>query len=354
MAREYARIRMSVNEDEDIEELSADAQWIYFRILVPEPTLNYAGVADWRPRRQRAKARDMSLDRFLAAAAELEEARYILVDLDTEEVLVRSYIRSDELLRNPKMAASVVKGYRAIASRTLRAAVVTEVQRIREDFPDYSSWTHKDTREDLDRLLARPGLAEADYTRQITVPRTVQNTTGISDPDPVPNTNPDPAPISNPNPVENTDRGTSPDYQSDSVRIPSTSTSTMHQPPNTLGSYVTGERHVADGPPSTHCRAHPDGTSSPCRACGDARAARDRWDAAAARRRAEAHSAEARQRAELRRAAVEACGHCDDDGRRMDAPGLVCDHTDDQADRTRRGIAAARAALNPKGVTSDA
>ncbi len=38
MAREYARIRMSVNEDEDIENLSADAQWLYFRVLIPEPT----------------------------------------------------------------------------------------------------------------------------------------------------------------------------------------------------------------------------------------------------------------------------------------------------------------------------
>ncbi|MBM4489450.1 hypothetical protein GS937_01460 [Rhodococcus hoagii] len=351
MAREYARIRMSVNEDEDIENLSADAQWLYFRVLIPEPTLNYAGVADWRPRRQFGKARDMTLDRYLAAAAELEANRYILVDPETEEVLVRSYIRSDELLRNPKMAASVVKAYRAVASRTLRAAIVTEVQRVHQECPGLSSWKHKDTREDLERLLARPGLDAVGYTLQIANPQTVQNTKRIG--------NPDSVQIGNPNPVENTDASTSLDHQSDhqsqSVRIPSTST--MHHAPATMSSSVSTEGHQGEpsaNPPSPNCSRHQGGTTVPCRACGDARAVRDRWDADERRRQSEAQSAEARQRAELRRAAVEACGHCDDDGRRLDAPGLVCDHTEDQADRTRRGIAAARAALNPKGVPSDA
>lgn len=118
------------------------------------------------------------------------------------------------------------------------------------------------------------------------------------------------------------------------------------------GSHV-GERASSE-PPAATCPKHPEGTTAPCRACGDARTARDRWDADARRRQAEVQSAEARERAELRRAAVEACEHCDDDGRRLDAPGLVCDHTPDQAERTRRGIAAARAKLAAKGVISDA
>ncbi|NKV08573.1 hypothetical protein GS892_25015 [Rhodococcus hoagii] len=133
---------------------------------------------------------------------------------------------------------------------------------------------------------------------------------------------------------------------------------TRPDPTRPLVSNSGRESHVGERashePPPTTCPKHPAGTTAPCRACGDARAVRDRWDADERRRQSEAQSAEARQRAELRRAAVEACGHCDDDGRRLDAPGLVCDHTEDQADRTRRGIAAARAALNPKGVPSDA
>ena len=102
-----------------------------------------------------------------AAAAELEAGNYLLFDLDTEEVLARSFIRRDELLRNPKMAATVIKAYAALASPVLRAAIVTEVKRVHAEHPEYSSWTHKDTADGLARLMSRRALAEGDYTPQI-------------------------------------------------------------------------------------------------------------------------------------------------------------------------------------------
>ncbi|NKW33718.1 hypothetical protein GS942_16790 [Rhodococcus hoagii] len=142
MAREFARIWIGIADDEDLEDLSMAAQWLYFRVLVPDPTLNHCGVADWRPARLISKARDLTVEQILSAAGELERKRYALFDLDTEEVLVRSYIRGEKLLRNPKMAAAVVKSYRAVASKTLRAGVVSELQREHADNPQYSSWTY--------------------------------------------------------------------------------------------------------------------------------------------------------------------------------------------------------------------
>ncbi|PTR42046.1 hypothetical protein C8K38_111215 [Rhodococcus sp. OK611] len=346
MAREYARTRISIADDEDIESLSADAQWLYFRVLIPEPTLNYAGVADWRPNRLIRKAQDMTIGRLLAAAAELEQRNYLLFDLETEEVLVRSYIRSDELLRNPKMAASVIKACRSIASRTLRAAVVTEVSREQQEHPEYSSWGHKDTREDLSRLVSRPGLDSVGYTNQITNPDSVRITNGIGDSDPISITN------RITNRIGDVDPGADhqSEHQSDSVRIPSNST--MHHSPATMSGYVSPEGHQGDeAEPAPNCLQHPDGTTAPCRACGDARQAREAWD----RRRLVAEVAErrveARRRAEAIAATVAACNLCDDDGY---VGTVVCDHDPETPERNRRGSKLVRDALAKAGTGTDA
>jgi hypothetical protein len=56
MAREYARIRTSIADDPDLEDLSLEAQWLYFRVILPDPTLSSVGVMDWRPRKLIRKA----------------------------------------------------------------------------------------------------------------------------------------------------------------------------------------------------------------------------------------------------------------------------------------------------------
>ncbi len=344
MAREYARIRIDIADDEDFEGLSMAAQWLYTRVLIPEPTLNQAGAADWRPKRLLTKAQGLTLAQILAAAAELECRRYVLLDLDTEEILVRSYIRRDELLRNPKMAASVVKAYRAVSSRTLRAAIVTEVRRTHDEHPTYTSWTNKDTADDLSRLMARPGFESVEYTNQITVPDPVPNTDGITnritdrngDVDPVPNTDG----IANPagDPITNRFRSGFP--------APAPAPFNLHHE----SGYVSTEGHQRDAtePPTPNCPQHPDGTTTPCRACGDARRARSAWDAERDRAAKVAVSTEARERAELRRAAIAECNLCDDDGYRA---GRVCEHDPDAEGRVRRGIELARAAIAKPATT---
>lgn len=199
MAREYARIRLSIAEDEDFEDLTPAAQWLYLRVLLPDPSLNYAGVCDWRPNRLLGKAKGIDMGYLLSAAAELEQKRYVLFDNATEEALIRTYIRGDELMRNPKMALAVVGGYQATASKPLRACIVTEVLKDREEHPEYSSWEHEISRAEVSRLLTRKGSDSVPYTNQIEVPIT--------------------------NRITNPDQGA--DYQSDSVHIPS------HLTPNT-------------------------------------------------------------------------------------------------------------------------
>lgn len=139
MSRLYAQIQLSIWDDEDFLDLSMPAQWLYF-YLSTNTDLSYAGVMDWRLKKIRPKASALTLDVLEAAAAELIEAVYIVVDEDTEEVLVRSFMRADGLLKQKNMGAAVAKAYSSIASRHLRAVVVHELARLQSENPSWGSW----------------------------------------------------------------------------------------------------------------------------------------------------------------------------------------------------------------------
>jgi hypothetical protein len=166
MAREYARWRMSMWDDDDYLNLTPAAQHLY-GVLANSPGLNLAGFGEWRPSRILPKARGWEMDDLLTAAAELEQARFVLFDPDTEEYLVRGFIRNDEALRNPKNALSVANSYSAAASRELRAAVVTELNRAHADQADFSSWTSAISASRLSGLLTRSDGIAIPYTNPI-------------------------------------------------------------------------------------------------------------------------------------------------------------------------------------------
>ncbi|CAM3952130.1 hypothetical protein NONI108955_01120 [Nocardia ninae] len=328
MAREFAKLFLSINGDVDFESLTADAQMFYTRVLLAEPTLSYCGIADWRPNRLVGRASDLTLPRILTAASELERRRYILVDIATEEVLVRSLIRRDNLLRNPKMAAAVTTAYYGAASRTLRAAIVTEIQRVRREHPEYSSWTHKDSAERLGQLLRMPNLDTVGYTNTIQVPDT--NTEPVSNTNPITNTGP--VHNADPEPVTDTVPGPSEEHQSNnqSKSVPIPSTHTPHPTPSSGGD-VTTEAHVAPAgsePPPRRCPSHRDEPSPPpCRSCGEARKARDAWE--------RAHTNEIRSTVRADRDASHGCRMCDGRwrnppaellARHPDPPVVRCDH----------------------------
>lgn len=353
MPRSYAPIFVDINDDPDVEDLSLEAQWLYFRVLLPLPDLSACGVADWRPRKLLRRASNVTLETILAAAAELEAARFVLFDLDTEELLVRSLVRRDRPLRNPKYAAAVVKAFQGIGSRMLSAAVVSEIQRDYAENPDYSSWTHKDTVRDLKRILSRPNLevvgyrpAFADTNAADTRSDSVRITNPIGNPDSIENGHARSVGNGMSGSVENHDSDRGRDYQSGSVGfLPVTS----HLPPVTTGgsphrgtspgapgdsfdyhpqesdSDLSDRLRAALGPqPDPWCERHPRGTDQPCRECQAHRRRLERWTT-------ERHTIRARI-AEARRAAIAECDLCDTEGWRIPPPDLDdppvarCDH----------------------------
>lgn len=139
MAADYARVQRSIWSDDDFRNLSALAQWLYFHLLTSQ-SLNYAGVTDWRPARIAALTNDMAAEDVERAALDLEVNGYIIVDRETEEVLVRSFVRNDGLMNQPNVTAAMVKAHGSVASQPIRSVVVHELKRLRKEFPDLKGW----------------------------------------------------------------------------------------------------------------------------------------------------------------------------------------------------------------------
>lgn len=139
MSREYARVKVSIWADTDFRQLSWSAQALYFQLLT-SPTLNLAGVADWRPNRLAPLTAGVTVEDLEDAAAELAERGYVVVDPETEEILIRSFIRHDGVMKSPNIAAAMAKDYAAVASAAIRRSIIFELRRIHDEEPDASSW----------------------------------------------------------------------------------------------------------------------------------------------------------------------------------------------------------------------
>lgn len=139
MARSFAQIQLAIWEDEDFLDLSMPAQWLYL-YLSTNPDLTFAGISDWRPKRIKPKAAALTVDVIESAAQELADALYIVVDDDTEEVLVRSFMRNDGLLKQKNMGVAVARAYATVASRELRGVIVHELRRLHSENPAWGSW----------------------------------------------------------------------------------------------------------------------------------------------------------------------------------------------------------------------
>lgn len=359
MAREFHRTRLSIWERDRYLDLTPAAQHLHY-VLSTDPSLSYCGVVDWRPARLTARARGWTEEAIRLAAAELEHGEIVLFDETTEEALVWQHIGEDELLRNPKLAVAVASAYGSVASRRLRAAVVSEIRRVRKECPDYSSWTHKISEKHLDRLLNLTPLDQWEITNGIT--NRITNPVGNAITNHIINENANN--IANDigdadrsesvmwTGVENTNRITDPDR--------STSYLQLQQQQQHIGGHLTGVRHQGEplaasnahpqeseqdsdsdefadrlraaeaalGPrPDPWCERHPGGTDQPCRECQAHRRRLERWTTERHRIRA--------QIAEARRAAIAECDLCDTEGWRIPPPALDdppvarCDHHPD-------------------------
>ncbi|WP_048572690.1 hypothetical protein [Streptomyces leeuwenhoekii] len=129
MARGHGRILTSIWEDSDFLKLDEGEQRFYL-FLISQPNLNHAGLLDLTLRRWARKARGLTVAELEKRIGRLEETHFVVVDDDTEELLIRSFVRNDGVWRMPKVMGAMVSGALEISSRKLQQALLAEMDRI--------------------------------------------------------------------------------------------------------------------------------------------------------------------------------------------------------------------------------
>lgn len=129
MSRNYAQIFTAIWRDPDFLALRRTQQQAYF-LLVTQPNISAAGVLPITERRWTKLAADDSQEELLADIAHLHKIGMVVVDEDTEELLVRSFIRHDNGYRNPRRQPSIRDAAQDVQSPRLRQALAVELVRL--------------------------------------------------------------------------------------------------------------------------------------------------------------------------------------------------------------------------------
>lgn len=128
MARKEARLHVSIWRDTDFTALRASTQRVYL-MLLSQPTINLLGVQSLALRRWAGSAPDTTIEDIEDAIRELEEAGMVVVDWETEEVLVRSFVRYDGVWSSPKTRGAALDRRSTILSETVLRAADREIER---------------------------------------------------------------------------------------------------------------------------------------------------------------------------------------------------------------------------------
>ncbi|WAY18417.1 hypothetical protein OF855_24580 [Mycolicibacterium fortuitum] len=259
--KDHSEINLAIWGDDDWLDLTPPAQHLYF-VLWTSPQLSYCGAGEWHPGRIAAMSKDWTVQSVEAAAAEISRELFLIIDTNTEEFLLRSWIKHDGLWRKPNMAVSMANARAALASRTLRGVVVHEVQKIKarneadakanSDVVVSAGWQREAVKELLSQKAIDPATLEP-FTPRLT-------------PTPTPPLTPGPTPgltvkrgdgvnpLSNPGP---------------------TPTPAPFSYSNSKEGYVSTEGHLE---PPSRCPTHINHPKPPkCPDCADARRAHDAW-----------------------------------------------------------------------------
>lgn len=254
MARDYGQIQHRIWADPDWRALDADAQLLYL-LLLSQPSMNQAGVLPVQWRKWAGCVANWDTGAVTKTMHRLADARFVVLDEDHEEVLVRSFIRNDGSYRIPGVLKSALRFAEAVVSPAIRSALAAELGRLPE----------------LEGKTAADGMAAIAATRAALEP--------IGDPFPDPFREPIPDPIGNgfvSNPSRNgstTAKQPIPEPIPDPIPEPSLSVSG-----SVSGLSLVRNQGGENLPHPPRCAKHDDlpiGDEPPCGAC---KRLRENWE----------------------------------------------------------------------------
>lgn len=126
MARQYGRIKVAIWRDEEFRALTLHVQWAFF-MLLSQPDLSLCGALAYRPGRWSRLAGGAKPEEVADLVNELDLAGFVLLDLTTEELVVRTFVRHECNLANPKVRTGVEAAMGMLESPILQAAVDQQI-----------------------------------------------------------------------------------------------------------------------------------------------------------------------------------------------------------------------------------
>jgi hypothetical protein len=128
MANAQLILKTSIWET-DFSELSSAAQHLFI-FLGSQKSISLCGVLPLSTKRWAKLSKDGTPKRVRAALNELATTNppWVLVDEDTEEVMLRTYVRNAGALKMPNIVVGLTRDYTEILSHRLRMNVLAQVQ----------------------------------------------------------------------------------------------------------------------------------------------------------------------------------------------------------------------------------
>lgn len=126
MARSYGRFTTSIYRDQDFRALTFAQQGIYF-MLGLQPEMSGAGTLALTQKRWAAMGAECSTDELRDELAVLENRGHIVIDDDTEELLIVKFVKWDGGITNEKRRPVIKEAALSVASPRIRHSLAREI-----------------------------------------------------------------------------------------------------------------------------------------------------------------------------------------------------------------------------------
>ncbi|MBH5146309.1 hypothetical protein [Rhodococcus erythropolis] len=140
MARSHGIIQFTLWTNKDFRELSAAAQRMYL-LLFGQKDVNNAGMLPLMPARWAKYCGETDVDHVWACLHELAAQQFVVFDADTDELLIRSFIRGDGVIKQPNVFKNALKCAELVDSPGIRTVLATELRKLRRKDADAAADT---------------------------------------------------------------------------------------------------------------------------------------------------------------------------------------------------------------------
>ena len=146
MARTHARILTTAWHDPAFTELTTGEQWTFF-MLISQADISNCGVIAYRPKRWARLAGGLDTVTLEENLAQLEARGMVMIDEETDELWIRSFVKNDGILKHPNMIRSMRAAFGQVMSDAIRAAFLAAYpppETTHRDAIETPSETHQD------------------------------------------------------------------------------------------------------------------------------------------------------------------------------------------------------------------